>query len=100
MTFQPTLSFDPMCPNDELDIEIIFTVIPSPDYIVNATVTASLSDLTITDVTFSTDPTNVVVFWATGGGVGNTYVITAEVTTANGRVYNRSVNLPIQAVVY
>lgn len=38
----------------------------------------------------------VVVFWLSGGAVGNSYLIECEVTTSQGRTDSRSFNLMCQ----
>jgi hypothetical protein len=94
--YQPILAFDPQTPLDLLDNTFIFDTLPVGDVIVTATATADDTALVIGPV-ISVSP-NVIV-WITGGTIGGTATITCKINTAEGREYNRSAEMAIQAIV-
>jgi bifunctional ADP-heptose synthase (sugar kinase/adenylyltransferase) len=92
--FAPSHAFDPMVPADILDHQFVFDL--SGDTIATADVTVSPAGMTVSDVTGVGD---TVTARLTGGTAGQVYTVTATITTAAGREYNRSASLTVQDVV-
>jgi hypothetical protein len=81
-------------PEDKLDYEWDFTGdYPDTDGIATKTVTASDPDVTVSAVDHTGDR---VVAWATGGTIGTTVQLKCQITTTDGRIFNRRTDLLIR----
>lgn len=94
----PALNWPAKDPHDTLDYQIEF----SPAVIGNDADVISAIDVSVTPsspgdlavISTSADGTRAVL-WMSGGQAGTVYVVTALVTTTNGRTLQRSILLPV-----
>jgi hypothetical protein len=93
--YTPLPSLPPQTPSDTLDNEFQFSL-PAGDYIVSANVGSDSTTLLFPDLLISG---NSVIVWVSGGTPNTTATITVNITTAQGRTYNRSATMQILPLV-
>ena len=87
------LAWPPKDPDDSLDYSIDWSkALPQGSTISGAAWSVNKPGLTLSNQTVGQKTTTV---WLAGGRAGVTYVVTCEISTSSGHVYQRSVRLPV-----